>query len=743
MSNFKHVSTFFFFLLLILQPAFANDVLQPLKTDTPPVIDGKLDDPLWQKAPQVSGFKTYYPDYGIDMADQTVVYYAYDRENLYFAYRCFDSEPSKIKGSVTRRDNIRSEDWICINLDSFNDQQALYGFYVNPVGIQEDTRFANNREDPGIDLIWHSAGQIDSAGYTLEIQIPFKSIRFANKEPVEMGVIFERKISRRGEQGTTPPLKPERGMSFLTQMQPMQLHGVKHYKLLEVLPAVTHSRRSSRLDGDPRLALRERDYEGSVTMKYGLTSELIFDGTYNPDFSQVEADAGRVDVNLRFALFYPEKRPFFLEGNENFNFAGIIDGDPLSAIVHTRNIIDPIAGVKLSGKLGKKNFLSTINAFDELPDHLGERAGQGKYAKFNILRYKRALRGDDYLGAIYTGRERDQSFNRVLGLDGQFRVNESSFLGYHAFVAQSKDTVKFDDDRFGLIAAPGDTLIVLSPDNTEHAIGIDYAYNTRNFEMNAGLQDMSRRFLTETGFLSRTGVSRVRASLTPKFYPRSKFIRRIDPNLYSAQIKDKPSGLYETENALSLRFILQGNSAIIFQYARATGVFLSELFKLSGFTITGSRQFSKQVSSSFYYRNGKLIRYVSDPYQGHGNNASASLTYQPSEKLNANIALTYADFYRDSDDQKDFDVTIIRGRLTYQLNRYLFFRGIVENNTFRKSLLTDFLASFTYIPGTVIHLGYGSIYEKVKYENERYVASDDFLETRRGFFFKTSYLWRL
>jgi hypothetical protein len=726
MAKLKQASTYSFLFLLFFRSAFADDVLQPLKTDSPPVIDGKLGDALWQQAPQISGFKTFVPDYGLDMADQTVVYYAYDRENLYFAYRCFDREPDKIKGSITRRDNIRSEDWICINLDSFNDQQALYGFYVNPFGIQEDTRFANGREDPGIDLIWYSAGQIDSAGYTLEIQIPFKSIRFANKEPVEMGVIFERRVSRRGEQGTTPPLKPERGMAFLTQMLPMHLYGIRHYKLLEVLPAVTHSRRSARQDGDPRLALRERQYEGSVTAKYGLTSDLIFDGTYNPDFSQVEADAGRVDVNLRFALFFPEKRPFFLEGNENFNFAGGNDGDPLSSVVHTRNIVDPIAGIKLSGKLGKKNFLSTINAFDELPADQGERAGQGKYAKFSILRYKRALSGDDYIGAIYTGRERDKSFNRVLGVDGQFRINESSFLGYHAFLSQTQDSA-----------------LGLSAGDKEHALGLDYSYNTRNLVIGLGAQELSNHFNTETGFLTRTGITRVRASVTPKLYPPSKLIRRIDPNLYTAQIKDKPSGLFETENALSLRFILHGNSSVTFQYAYSTEVFLAKRFNVSGFTISGSRQFSKQVSFSTSYRYGNLIRFVSDPYQGRGSNASASLTYQPSENLNANVALTYADFYRDSDDVKDFDVTILRGRLTYQLNRFLFFRGIVENNTFRKRLLTDFLASFTYIPGTVIHFGYGSLYEKIKYENDKYVGSDNFLETRRGFFFKTSYLWRL
>jgi len=348
---------------VLASAAHASDALFPIKTTTPPAIDGKLDDDVWQQAPSVTGFKTFVPDYGHDMPDQTVVYYAYDRENIYFAFRCYDREPEKIKTSVTRRDNIRPDDWICINLDSFNDQQALYGFYVNPAGIQSDTRFAGNTEDDGVDLVWHSAGNIDSEGYTIEVQIPFKSIRFANKDTVEMGVIFERKVSRRSEQGTFPPLKPERGMFFLTQMKPILYHEVKHYTLFEVLPAMTFSEKSALQQG--RLTSGGGDYEGSLTAKYGITSDLILDGTYNPDFSQVESDAGQVDVNLRFALFFPEKRPFFTEGTENFNFAGSGSGDPLFAVVHTRNIGNLLVGVKLSGKLGKKNFLASLNAIDE------------------------------------------------------------------------------------------------------------------------------------------------------------------------------------------------------------------------------------------------------------------------------------------------------------------------------------------------------------------------------------------
>lgn len=712
------------FALALAGLAHAIDPLIPLKITTPPVIDGKLDDEVWRNAPSVTGFKTFVPDYGHDMPDQTVVYYAYDRENFYFAFRCFDREPEKIKTSVTRRDNIRPDDWICINLDSFNDQQALYGFYVNPAGIQMDTRFASGAEDDGIDLIWQSGGNIDQEGYTIEVQIPFKSIRFANKDTVEMGVIFERRVSRRSEQGTFPPLKPERGMFFLTQMKPILYHDVKHYKLFELLPATTFSEKFSR-SGEQFNSLG-KEYEGSLTAKYGLTSDLILDGTYNPDFSQVESDAGQVDVNLRFALFYPEKRPFFTEGAENFNFAGSSAGDPLFAVVNTRQILDPRAGVKLSGKLGKKNFLASLNVIDDLPE--GEADAR---AYFSILRYKRALSDDSFLGAIYTGRERGHGFNRVFGGDGQLRLNQSSLLGFHVLGSHTQ--------REAEVAA-----------NRDHALGVDYFYNTRNLDVHLGAQELSPNFQTETGYVTRVGISRARAAFVPKIYPRNSFITRIDPTFYSIQIRDKQSGLYETDNGLSLRCVIMRRSSLTVAYNYATEIFdpndifpaadfgelAAQKFKTGGARAVWSSQINRQWTTRLEYRRTKGVFYDLEPYPGLGNTAIANVTYQPSEKINAFLGATYSDFFRTSDKARIYDVTILRARFTYQINKYLFLRGIVEHNDFRKRLLTDFLASFTYIPGTVLHFGYGSLYEKLE-------ASKDFRESRRGFFAKASYLWRL
>ncbi len=222
-TSFGTILGFIFLLTLVFPLRGADPPLVPLKTETPPIIDGVLDDPVWQKAPSVTGFKTFIPDFDRDMPDKTIAYYAYDRENLYFAFKCYDSEPDKIKTSVTRRDNMYADDFVCINLDSFNDQQGLYALYVNPTGIQGDSRFAAGQEDRSVDFVWYSGGKIDDDGYSIEIRIPLKSIRFANKETVEMGILFERRVSRRSEHCMYPPMDPAQGYAFLTQMQRRQL----------------------------------------------------------------------------------------------------------------------------------------------------------------------------------------------------------------------------------------------------------------------------------------------------------------------------------------------------------------------------------------------------------------------------------------------------------------------------------------------------------------------------------------
>ncbi len=709
---------FILLVFMFIHSVNALEPLKPLRTDIPPTIDGYLNDTVWKDALSVTGFKTWMPDYGLDMFGKTEVYLAYDSENLYFAFCCYDHEPNKIKTSVTNRDNIINDDWVCINLDSFNDRQSLYTFYVNPLGIQMDARSTGDDEDYSIDMVWYSEGLIDEEGYTAEIRIPFKSIRFSNEEPVKMGVLFERNISRTSEMGTYPPLDPQQGSNFFTQTRTLLYRDIKHYNLFEILPAITSGRNSS-LDRGKMLSAEDQT-DASLTAKFGMTSDLVLDGTYNPDFSQVEADAGQVDFNIRYGLFYDEKRPFFIEGMEQFNIAGTSMSDPLRSAVHTRTITNPLVGAKLIGKAGEKNTFATIYALDELPENLQ----QGEYANVAILRYKRTLNSDGFIGGFGTIRELDNSYNHVIGTDGLIRINNSSRIGFHGFLSQDHAEVQSGKDN-------------------GHALGINYTYNTRDWVSNLRLRNLSKDFNTEVGYLTRTGITKVQSSITRLLYPKSKVILRFDPLLVNTFTYDKESGLWEHYNAFYFGFTLPRNTRLRLGPAYESEIFLGEEFNTSFLRGTLTGQFAKQVYFGFDYRFSKRIRYVDDPYLGQGHTAWASVVYQPTDKFSSNLDLTYSDFYRESNGEKEFDYTILRFKNTYQMNKYLFFRAVLEYNSFREELMTDFLASFTYIPGTVIHIGYGSLYDKTEWQNDQYVNSDRFLEVKRSLFFKASYLWRL
>ncbi|HEX9829760.1 MAG TPA: DUF5916 domain-containing protein, partial [Bacteroidota bacterium] len=480
MKYFVRVAITNLFLLTLVNAVFANDPrvtrtlepMRPILVDTAPVIDGKLDDAVWSQAPYVTGFRSFIPDFGKMIPESTVVYMAYDRENLYFAFKCLDPTPSLIKAEITNRDNNRSHDFVCINLDSFNDQQSLYAFYVNPLGIQGDSRYAAGNEDFSVDLIWYSAGEITDEGYTVEIQIPVKSIRYSDNNPVEMTLFFERRVSRRSEHVSYPSLDPNKGYQFLTQMQPIIYQGLEPYSLFEVLPAVTYSQKYIAPQGD--LVRDEDKGELSLTVKYGITSNLTLDGTYNPDFSQVEADAGQVDVNLRYGLFFPEKRSFFLEGTEIFSLSATGNAQ----VVHTRTIVNPLVGIKLSGKIGERSTLASIYAVDELLDP--QSRATGEKAVFPIVRYKYALGEDSYVGGIYTGRELSNSSNRVAGTDGFVRLSASGFVEYQALVSRTTDNT-------------ADTQV------DGYAFTTVYRNETRDLNIQLGASKLSKDFSADAG----------------------------------------------------------------------------------------------------------------------------------------------------------------------------------------------------------------------------------------------------
>jgi len=703
--------------LLSAPSLFALTTRDLIPTPKPPVLDGKIGPGEWDGALKMDNFKTFQPDFGKEPSQRTEGYFLYDADNFYFAFRCYDSEPSKIKASLCKRDAMFSDDFVGIIIDTYNTMQSGYGFLVNPLGIQGDGMMGSggNLSDDQ-DFVWYSKGAIDDQGYVVEYRIPLQSIRFPAGKTITMRLGYFRQFVRTSEVASAPPIFPDKG-SIIAQTQPVAVTGLRFKRVVELLPAVTHSDKSSVSEG--RLRRDERLTDLGLTGKIGVSNDLTLDAAVNPDFSQVESDAGQVDINLRYALYFPEKRPFFLEGNEIFQIAGNTEEAPLIAMVHTRTIVDPSYGFKLSGKLGLKNTFSAITARDYQPD-----GGPDEHPVFAVFRLKHALKDDSFIGAYYTGRDVRDGYNRVAGADGRIRLSPTDVAAFHLFGSISKDP------------GGGDAL-------AGHALGLEYMHDDRKLMLDIGYQDISQNYRVDTGFLQRTGLRRLAVFGMYKIYPKSKFFQRIEPFYWSYHLLDTYSNKLESVNLFTLRFQLPRTTQFRIDSLLATEVYEGRNFGRSGLGFQFRSQLSKHLFVNLFFRRTGAIYYDPDaPYQGDGNRAQAGLQFQPTDQLDFSLSLAYQDFTRRSDGARIYDYTLVRSFNAFQVNKYLFLRAIVEYNFYYKRMTVDTLASFTYIPGTVVYVGYGSALERIRWNGSEYEDSDRFLETKRGFFFKVSYLWR-
>lgn len=590
-----------------------SDTLRPLRIDVAPTIDGVFDEPFWKNAPSVSGFKTFIPDFDKEPKAQTEVAMAYDKDNLYFAFRCYDT-PSQIKASMSARDKMYKDDFICINLDALNDQQVLTAFYVNPFGIQGDSRSVGGNEDSSPDFVWYSAGKIDSIGYTVEVQLPLKSLRYGSEDPTVMGVVLERYIRRADEHSSFPRLDPAKGFSFLTEMHPLSYPGVDHFTLMELLPAITASRQDVRQGTN--LERVKQQGEVSLSGKYGITSDLIFDATVNPDFSQVESDAGQVDVNLRYSLFYPEKRSFFLEGQDNYNLTSTsFQYDP--QIFYSRTIADPVLGAKITGKVGPQNSLAVLYALDNVLE--ADRPVLGRYVHTPIVRYKRSFSDDSYIGMLYTGKELERTNNRVVGYDQYQRLSPSSSLSTSGFLSWATDDPSL-------------------PALTGHTFGFNYASGTRDVNYNLAFREVSKDFRADMGYLTRTGLVNIIGYLNPRIFPTSTFFQKFGFEFTTSQVRDEPSGLWETSNDAAMNVFFAGNWFFRTRLNYSTEVFGTQRFQTSGAHVQMYGQPTKMIYFSVTYHRTKAIYYPTAE-QGKSGSVVALATVQPSDNLQSDLSL--------------------------------------------------------------------------------------------------------
>ncbi|MBU1014382.1 MAG: carbohydrate binding family 9 domain-containing protein [Bacteroidetes bacterium] len=703
----------------------ATNSVKPRKVDEKITIDGVLDEPIWSKLTGFTDFTSYLPDFGKKLNDSTIAYIAYDAENIYCAFICHESEPEKIIATMSARDKIVNDDWVCIGLNSKNDLQGMMSFVVNPRGIQYDSFSSTTSEDIGVDLVWYSAGKLNENGYTVEIQIPFKSLRYSEKSPVTMGFLLERRSSKISTHVTYPSFDPQQGGAFLNQLAKIQFPDIKSYKLFEALPTLTYSFHQSR-SSEGVLKNDLNQLSPGVNLKYGLTSSLILDAAINPDFSQIEADAGKVDINLRSQLFFQEKRPFFLEGNDQFLVASTSTSvvDPLHYMIYTRTIANPIAGLKLSGSINKKNTLAVLYAIDELGETLEESK---TFAQVPILRYKFNYQGENFLGLLYSGRLDKDINNHAYGIDGKTKIGKSSFLEYNAYNTHTTSNEVSNNTN---------------KNQSGHTFGFTYINLKRNLDFFLTQRDIAKDFNVASGYYNRTGVSQVSALIRPKVYFDSSFMKRIDFEALASATYDKFYNLWETFNHASVQFYLGNSTVFKIKYSLSNEVYLGQTFNTSGYHALLSSRIGTWLSAGILYRRTHAIYYSSDPYGGVSNRLTSNIALTPVPKLSITLSHILADFKNENDNSPLYNYQIGRVQITYQINKYLFLRAIEEYNSYRKTLLSDYLVSFTYIPGTVFFMGYGNIFRQEEPTEPFFSSRINPVEQQRGFFMKISYLYR-
>lgn len=758
----------------------ANELrVRPPRLEASVTIDGKLDEPVWARAARLTEFSQYQPVDGRPAAEPTEVLVWYAPDAIYFGVRARELHGDVVRATRANRDNITSEDHVQILLDTFDSRRLAFLFGVNPLGVQQDgTRSdqfgggaggrsatgGGDREinllegnvDLNPDYVFESRGRLVEGGYEIELRIPFKSLRYQDRAVQTWGINVLRRVQHSGFQDSWTPAVGA-SASFLSQSGSLtDLHDLRRGLVLELTPTAT-----GRLDGAPALAPGsgwnyEEAGELGGDVRWGIRQNLTLNGTWNPDFSQVEADVGQVLLNERFALFYPEKRPFFLEGLELF--------DTPNQLIYTRTIVAPRAGLKLAGKLGRTQVASLVAADDRESSWSGEHRPW-----FGATRLRSDLGGNSTVGAVLTTREDGGDHSRLAGAD--LRLYHSKLYYLELQAAQS-----WTDSVGGQRSGP---LLTAAWDRTGRAWGFHYM-----------VRAVGPGFKAATGFVNRTGIIDGSIHNRLSFYGRPGALLETWTTFFSiARIWSYSSpgdGAIEGNESVNPSARLRGGWQLngglgrsFFSYDPALYASYTVQNGIGGqppvlpFEVPEPER--NQWSASLRITTPTFRRLTAtasiapgrvpifrEAAPGSSLRLDGSVDLRPTPALRATLQLSRLTLKRRRDGSRFSSETIPRVKLEYQISRPLFLRFVgqysarsqaalvdragrpilvsgvpvpgVTSNEFRM----DWLFSYRPTPGTLFYLGYGSTLE----EPEQF-RFNGLSRASDGFFGKLSYLIRM
>lgn len=714
-----------------------------------PVIDGALDDEVWQRAAVLDSFTHNRPLEGVldTLGTHCLVYY--DEQYLYVGFRAID-DPTQVQAPIVPRDQIWQGDWVGVSIDTYHDRQRSFFFGANPNGIQMDGVDQEGSDtDLSRDFLYTSKGRITDYGYEVEMAIPFKSLRFPDQATLTFGFNAIRDVRRDGTHMYWAPISRDIN-SYHSQLGTLQsIEGVQPGKDLRLIPTATASRLGLRGEDDV-FTTYDVDNRIGFDVQYGVTNSLTLNGTVTPDFSQVESDASVVDINERFAIFFPERRPFFLEGADIFN-------SPFQ-LVYTRRIVDPRGGLKLTGKQGGLS-MGVLSALDQsagqpvatLPNSANPYLDHD--ALFNVARFKQDMFSNSFVGVTLADKEHRDAYNRVAGVDG--RVN---WANIYNFTFQSAGSwTKQADLRDAIGGLPPDVDAGLDDDlrtltGKESNGGAWYASlrrNTRKLGLSAYALGVSPDFRADMGFITRTNYQEYGAWFEPSFWAgQNQWYQVLNTWTGYERTHDYGSGGRRVDDIFvqggELRlprntWVGSGYNNVFTLYE---GVEFPNQHRLNFWAGTERWQFWRGGGSGSI---GEEVIF-SEVARGKRWRWDLWSDFRFTRQLDAGVTVSGATIRRAANDSKFRDAIIPRVRVSYQFNKELSFRVIGETRRLREydtssavverteTLTLDLLATYLVRPGTVVYVGYGSL------DEGDYM--DEAVPQVRSYFAKISYLWQ-
>jgi hypothetical protein len=682
--------------------------LKAVRIDRPLNLSGKMDDPLWLKALPVELNFEASPGENTPAKQKTIAMILYDQENLYIGFICQDTMPQNIRAHMSDRDKIFSDDYVIATIDTYNDHQRGFEFAVNPYGIQGDLLMMGiGSEDISYDMVWQSAASRDEMGWTAEMAIPLKALDFSPQDTQKWTINLLRCVPRNNRYLLTWTRLDRNEPGYLSQGGNLVgLTGIKPGKSLDFLPYIMAQQTGDRSDpGDPDSKMNNNSLKTRIGggIQYSPGPNISINAVINPDFSQIESDADQVSINTTFALYYQEKRPFFMSGMDLLQ----------TPMYYSRTINNPLAATKVNGKAGNMSYIA-LAAYDRntgitVPGEEESNTVQSEETSFaGVARARYDLGNENFIGLLWLSRNFSEAHNYVGGIDWNYKFWKNWYWQGELFLSKTReinDTKLFNSDRkFG---STGHDAGFNGESYLGTGIHLALMRQGRNYGFALVQNNFSPTYQTYNGMFPEVNGRTTYMEHDYTIHANKKFLK-------TASFFAATSFMYNYDNIFQEFYIQPGFAVSLIGQTRINFSYLAvnrERFRNVLFTGINRASINfrttpvKGLSMTLIGQAGKFIYRSSSPVMGKGFNLTSSIDIDAASRLKTSFSWTMAELNDFEDGTEFYKGHILRNITTFQFTRKLFFREITQYNTFSKTFSAYPLLNYKFNAFTMFCAG--------------------------------------